>query len=341
MRAALREAKRGLGHTSPNPAVGAVLVNRGKIVARGYHRRSGAPHAEIACLRAARGSDMKDATLYVTLEPCSTRGRTGPCTSAIIESGIKRVVVGVRDPNPAHNGRSLGLLRAAGVDATEGVLEGECAALNDAFNKWIQTRRPFVVAKCAMTLDGRLTLPAAAGRWITNATSRRNSHALRAAADAIIIGAKTLRADDPRLTVRGIRGAKQPWRVVLSRSRRLPKKSRVFTDRHRARTIVHHYGSLKETLDELGKNEIISVLIEGGGDILSQALDGRLIDKLVIYIAPIFGGGPVLAFGGHGAAASSEGTRLRDIHYEKIGDDICLTGYPVYQKSGPQICEAG
>lgn len=330
MAVALNEARRGLGHTSPNPAVGAVLVVNGEIVASGYHRRAGAPHAEVECLRAFRARSMADATLYVTLEPCSTIGRTGSCTAAIIDAGIKRVVVGAQDSNPLHNGSGFESLREAGIDVTVGILETECQTLTEAYNKWIRTKRPFVIAKCGMTLDGRLTLPPESGRWITSAASRRRAHRLRAQIDAILVGAETVRVDNPRLTVRGIRGAKQPWRVVLSRSGQLPKTSLVLTDRHADRTLVYRSRSLAETFRELGEKNITSVLIEGGGDILSQALDERLIDKVVIYLAPVFAGGSVVAFGGRGAGSTAEATRIRAAEYEKIGQDVCVSGYTEY-----------
>src|SRR6266446_6832709 len=194
MRAALREARRGLGLTSPNPAVGAVLVRGGKIIARGHHRKAGAPHAEIECLRNFKGTVPKDAILYVTLEPCSTTGRTGPCTNAIIKAGVRRLVVGATDPNPLHAGDGIALLRKAGLEVRTGVLADECSALNEAFNKWITTGRPFVIAKCGMSLDGRLSRPPKESRWITSGAARRQARQLRARVDAILIGAETLRA---------------------------------------------------------------------------------------------------------------------------------------------------
>ena len=226
MRAALREARRGLGHTSPNPAVGAVLVIDGKIVAKGHHKSAGLPHAEIECLRSFKKPLPKNAILYVTLEPCSTTGRTGPCTSAIVEAGVRQLVIGASDPNPKHRGRGIDLLQEAGVDVRAGVLEKECSALNEAYNKWIRTGRPFVIAKCGMSLDGRLSPPPGEKPWITSPAARRHAQQLRARVDAILIGAETARADDPRLTAR-LRGAKQPWRIVLSRSGVLPRHARL------------------------------------------------------------------------------------------------------------------
>jgi diaminohydroxyphosphoribosylaminopyrimidine deaminase/5-amino-6-(5-phosphoribosylamino)uracil reductase len=205
MRAALREARRGLGQTSPNPAVGAVIVRAGRIVARGHHRRAGLPHAEIEALQVLRQPQLaRRATLYVTLEPCSTHGRTPPCVEAIVRHSFARVVIGAIDPNPAHAGRGVELLRAAGIDVVTGVLESECRELNVAFNKWIVTGLPFVIAKAALSLDGRLTRPPGEGQWLSNAASRADAHRLRASVDAILIGAGTLRADNPRLTVRGV-----------------------------------------------------------------------------------------------------------------------------------------
>ncbi len=326
MRAALDEAKRGVGLTSPNPAVGAVLVVGNKIVAAGHHRRAGEAHAEVECLRGLGRVTPKDATLYVTLEPCSTTGRTPPCTRALIDSGIGTVVIGAVDVNPKHSGRGIDLLRRAGITVRSGVLANECTAINEAFNKWIQTGRPLVIAKCGMTLDGRLTRRREEERWITSDRARRHANRFRSQVDAILIGAETLRTDNPRLTIRGIVGARQPWRVILSRSGRLPAKAHVFTDRFAARTLVFRRTTLATVLRELGKKEITSVMIEGGGDILGQALDARLIDKIHIYVAPLFSGGPVIAFSGKGFSSSERAQRVSHPSYEKFGDDIFIAG---------------
>ena len=329
MRAALVEARRGLGLTSPNPAVGAVLVIDGKIVTKGHHKRAGWPHAEIECLRSFKKPVPKSAVLYVTLEPCSTTGRTGPCTGAIIQAGVRRLVIGETDPNPRHAGHGIELLKRAGLDVRAGVLARECSELNEAFNKWIQTRRPFVIAKCGMSLDGRLSTPPRETQWITSTASRRHAQQLRAQVDAILIGAGTLRADDPRLTVR-LRGAHQPWRIVLSRSGALPRRALLFTDRFATRTMVHGENNLDVVLRELGKKEITSVLMEGGGEILGQALDQRLVDKVQLYVGPLLTGGPVIAFPGIGAASTEQAPRLDRVRYERIGQDVCVIGYPTY-----------
>jgi len=336
MRAALKEARRGLGLTSPNPAVGAVLVIAGKVVARGHHRRAGAPHAEVECLAGFGRTIPKSATLYVTLEPCSTTGRTGPCTNAIVDAGVKKVVVGALDPNPKHAGRGIARLKKAGVDVQVGVLSQECCELNESYNKWIQTGVPFVIAKCGMSLDGRLTAPPTESQWLTSAASRKDAHRLRARVDAILVGAETIRADDPRLTVRGRPVAKQPWRIVLSRSGKLPGGARIFTDRFAARTLVYRQIQLDALLRDLGAKEITSVLIEGGGDILGQALDRRLIDEVQIYVAPIFIGGPSIAFAGNGAGGTSDALRLDRVRYERIGMDLRITGYPAFNRDSAE-----
>lgn len=330
MRAALTEARRAAGLTSPNPAVGAVLVAGNRIVARGHHRKAGAPHAEIECLRNGAAFVSKSAVLYVTLEPCSTVGRTGPCVEEIVKSGVTNVVIGTTDVNPRHSGRGIKLLQNAGINVRTGVLVGECTALNEAFNKWIVTRRPFVIAKCGMSLDGRLTRPPGEATWITNAAARRHALQLRHNVDAILVGAETIRIDNPRLTARGGRGRKQPLRVVLSGSGSLPKNAKIFTDRFAERTVVYRKKSLEGVLEELGEKSVTSVLIEGGGEVLGQALDHQLIDKLQLYVGPVITGGPVWAFSGRGSGSTQEAARLERATYEKIGNDICVSGYPIY-----------
>jgi diaminohydroxyphosphoribosylaminopyrimidine deaminase / 5-amino-6-(5-phosphoribosylamino)uracil reductase len=326
MWAALAEARRGLGKASPNPAVGAVLVHRGRIIATGYHRASGLPHAEIECLANAPSSALRSATLYVTLEPCSTTGRTPPCTEAIVRAGVRRVVLGATDPNPRHSGRGIRALKAAGIEVTEGVLAAECSRLNEAFNKWIVTGKPFVIAKCGMSLDGRLTRPPNEDRWMTSPAARRHARQLRAQVDAIVIGAETLRQDNPRLTIRGARNARQPWRVVLSRSGKLPRAAHLFTDRFAGRTLVYKGKTLAQVLADLGRREITSVLIEGGGEVLGQAFDARLVDRVQFYLAPLLTGGPVIAVRGKGATSTAQGAHVTEIRYEKLGRDLVVTG---------------
>jgi len=328
MRAALNEAKKALGQTSPNPAVGAVVVIDNRMVAKGHHRKVGRDHAEIECLRDFGARVPARATLYVTLEPCSTAGRTAPCTDAIIKAGIKNVVVGAFDVNPRHSGKGIVQLRNAGVKVREGILADECSRINEAFNKWIVCGRPFVIAKCGMSLDGRLTRPDGEPRWITDPSARRHARRLRAGVDAILVGAETVRVDNPRLTVRSVRWVRQPWRVVLTRSGKLPRRARLFSDRFASRTLIYRDKSLATVLKNLGKRGITSVLIEGGGEVLGQALDARLIDKVQLYLGPSLSGGPVIAFPGRGAEKTADALRLRCVSYRKIGQSVCITGYP-------------
>ena len=328
MRAALAAALRGIGSASPNPAVGAVLVRGQRVISRGYHRASGLPHAEIECLAAAPSGSLRSATLYITLEPCSTIGRTPPCTDAIVRAGVGRVVIGATDPNPLHGGRGIDQLRASGIRVTTGVLGAECSRLNEAFNRWIVTGKPFVIAKCGMSLDGRLTRVPNEERWLTGPVARRHAMRLRAQVDAILIGAETLRRDNPRLTTRGIPGGRQPWRVVLSRSGKLPRDAHLFADRFAARTLVYRNKALRQVLADLGRREITSVLIEGGGNVLGQAFDARLVDKVQFYLAPVFTGGPVPAVAGRGAGSTADGAKLSQTRFERIGPDLIVTGYP-------------
>jgi diaminohydroxyphosphoribosylaminopyrimidine deaminase / 5-amino-6-(5-phosphoribosylamino)uracil reductase len=334
MHAALKEAKKALGQTSPNPAVGAVLVIDNRIVAKGHHREAGRDHAEIECLRNFGAPVPTRATLYVTLEPCSTAGRTAPCTNAILNARVRNVVIGAIDVNPRHSGKGIMQLRNAGVNVREGILADECAQINEAFNKWIVSGRPFVIAKCGMSLDGRLTRPANESRWITGPSARRHANKLRARVDAVLVGAETVRVDNPHLTVRSERRARQPWRVVLTRSGKLPRSAHLFSDQLATRTIICKGKSLGTVLQNLGKRGITSVLIEGGGEVLGQALDARLIDKVQLYLGPILSGGPVMAFPGRGAKNTANAMRLRCVLYRRIGQTVCITGYPEVAAAG-------
>ena len=324
MRLALRQAAKGAGHTSPNPAVGAVLVFNRKVIAQGFHRKAGQPHAEIEALN--KTTHAQGATIYVTLEPCSTHGRTPPCVEAIIAAGIARVVIGATDPNPAHAGRAVAILQKAGIEVATGILELECSALNRPFNHWIVTGLPFVIAKAGLSIDGRITRPPGEGQWITSPASRTDAQKLRAKVDAILIGAETLRTDNPRLTVRGIRGARQPWRVVLTRSGNLPTEAHLFTDEHRDRTLVYQNKPLTEVLVDLGKRGVTNLLIEGGGRVIGEALNLKLVNAVQFYIAPVIlgAGKPVVDGLGTGSV------QIKNPVYKKIGGDMKITGLVEY-----------
>ena len=326
MRAALTEARKGLGKTGPNPAVGAVISKNGKILAVGWHRGAGKPHAEIEALRNLKNPALaRGATLHVTLEPCSTHGRTPPCTGAIIQAGFDRVVFGATDPNPKHAGRAKEILEEAGIQAVGGVLGEECALLNRAWNKWIATGLPFVTAKAGMSLDARIASPPDR-RWITSDAARRDAMRLRAECGAVLVGAETVRTDNPQLTIRGLRVKEQPLRAVWSRSGQIPSDCHLLTDEHRDRTIIYKGKPLAAILRDLGKRGVQHVLIEGGGKTLGEALDRRLIDRIVFYVAPILLGGPTPALGGHGAPSNESALRLKNPTYRRIGPDLRVEG---------------
>jgi diaminohydroxyphosphoribosylaminopyrimidine deaminase/5-amino-6-(5-phosphoribosylamino)uracil reductase len=322
---ALELARLGGGLTLPNPRVGAVLVRGGKIIGEGYHQRAGAPHAEVHAVADAkkRGHRVAGATLYVTLEPCSTHGRTPPCTDLILREKIKRVVFASADPNPLHAGAATRLLRAAGVEISSGLLADEAAALNRDFNWWIVHRRPWVVAKIALSLDGRIIAPPSDNRWLTSASARKIAHELRWQSDAILIGAETARCDNPRLTVRlpGKREKVQPWRVVITRSGNLSRKLHLFSDRHRDRTLVFQKQSLTGILGALGELEISHLLIEGGGKILTEAFRAGLVNEVAFFIAPTVMGTLPRALGKLKAPI-----RLREVNYTSVGSDLLCRG---------------
>jgi diaminohydroxyphosphoribosylaminopyrimidine deaminase/5-amino-6-(5-phosphoribosylamino)uracil reductase len=249
-----------------------------------------------------------------------------------LQAGVRNVVVGAIDVNPRHSGNGIEQLRNAGVNVRQGILAQESTQINEAFNKWIVTGRPFVIAKCGMSLDGRLTRPPGESRWLTGRSARRDAHQLRAHVDAILVGAETVRIDNPRLTVRGVRGAQQPWRVVLTRSGKFPRRAYLLSDQAAKRTLIYQRKSLAGVLKNLGERGVTSVLIEGGGEVLGQALDANLIDKVRLYLGPILTGGPVIAFAGRGAGTAANSLRLERISYRKIGQSVCITAYPEISK---------
>ncbi len=325
MRLALDEARQGIGLTAPNPPVGAVLVQDGKVIGQGCHRKAGEAHAEIEALRAAAqaGHGVAGATLYVTLEPCSTHGRTPPCTDAILSAGIRRVVWGARDPNPAHAGRAESLLRAAGVEVTTGIGEADCLEILRPFTKRITTGLPWVIAKAGMSFDGRITRPAGEGQWLTGPAARADALRLRSACEAVLAGAETIRQDNPALTVRGdaLRdGQTQPWRVILTKSGDLPESALVLTDVHRGRTLVCRDQPFETVLRDLAGRGVLSVLIEGGGQILAAAFSGGWVDEVVFYVAPLISGSgrPVVAE----EAFLGASIKLQFVEYKQLEWDL-------------------
>ena len=338
MRRALALAEKGRYSVSPNPMVGCLIVRDGVVIGEGFHRKAGGPHAEIEALRDAKkkGRDAHGASAYVTLEPCSTQGRTPPCTNALIHAGITSVTYGSTDPNPKHRGAADAVLRAAGIEVECGALREECDRLIRPFAKWMKTGLPYVIAKSGQSLDGRITRPPGEPQWITGEAARAHAMQLRVRCDAILIGAETLRKDDPRLTLRGSgipRGKQQPWRVIVTRSGNLPEKSAVFTDKFKDRTLVLR-GDLtfRDILRELAKREITSVLLEGGGSLMGQAFAARAVDEVCWYVAPRICGGGVMSIGGGDFPPKARSVKLTDVWQETIGDDLCIQGYPVWKK---------
>lgn len=361
MREALRLAGKGLGSTSPNPAVGAVIVKGGMIIGRGYHKKAGLPHAEIEALASMPpGKGAKGGTIYVTLEPCCHFGRTPPCTDAVIRSGIKRAVIGLKDPNPAVSGKGVRILRAAGIEVETGILEDECRRLNEPYIKYITAGTPFVVLKLASTLDGRIATGKGESKWITGIESRRYVHRMRSAVDAVMVGSRTVIKDDPLLTVRHLKG-RDPRRVVADSAFSIPLTARIFkrprlsgggkapgpiifTTRGAplkkirkavsmgAEVVVVRGSkdgvSLKEVLKELGKREITSLLVEGGSRLAASFLKAEIADKLVVFLAPaLLGSDAIASIGELGAGSLKESRRLRNMAVKMLGDDILVEGY--------------
>ncbi|MES2705440.1 MAG: bifunctional diaminohydroxyphosphoribosylaminopyrimidine deaminase/5-amino-6-(5-phosphoribosylamino)uracil reductase RibD [Verrucomicrobiota bacterium] len=326
MQLALVEARRGIGLTSPNPPVGAVILGPGgEVLGSGWHRQAGGPHAEIEALRAAAaaGHNTAGAAVFITLEPCSTHGRTPPCVEALIAAKPARVVWGAQDPNPAHLGRAELLLKNSGISVTTGVCGRECAEILQPFSKRIRTGLPWVVAKAGMSLDGKITRPLGEGQWITSAEARLDAMSLRLHADAILVGAETVRADNPSLTLRGIEipsGKCQPWRCVLTRSGNLPSNSTIFTDSHQQRTIVFPNIPLDAVLRDLARRGVMSVLIEGGGQLLASAFSAGLVDEVIFYVAPLISGNGLPVVNERMFAGSSVALEFRN--FQQTGPDL-------------------
>lgn len=361
MKQALREARKGLGRTSPNPAVGAVIVRRREVVARGYHRRAGLPHAEVEALNKLGKISPRD-SLYVTLEPCNHLGRTPPCTHAILKSGIKRVVIGMKDPNPMVAGGGCEFLMEHGIEVVANVLETECRRLNEDFLKFVALGRPFVIAKSALTMDGWIATSSGHSQWITNDKSRQFVHRLRDRVDAVMVGIGTVLADDPSLTARLPKGkGRDPLRIIVDTHLRTPANAKVMTNDSPADTLIvtcEDAGledqerfrangvstlvcltkagkiDLAALMSKLGEMSITSLLVEGGASITGSMLRERLIDKFYIFKAPkLLGGNDGIPMAnGPGAKRMDECVILKEIKVRRFGDDVLIRGYPVYQE---------
>lgn len=360
MTLALRLAEKGRGTASPNPMVGAVLVKHGAIVGWGFHRRPGLPHAEVVALRMA-GKRARGATLYVTLEPCCHfKKRTPPCVPEVLRSGVRRVVIAMRDPNPAVRGRGANALRRSGLSVTLGVARREAEEVNRAYCHWVKTKRPYVTLKAGMTLDGQIATAAGESRWITGEQSRREAHQLRGQMDAVLIGVGTVLADDPSLTARiGAHlnkfAPRQPLRIVVDSRLRIPPKARVLSRQRRAKTLVATTNaapasrrswlegqevetvilpasdgrvSLPALLDELGRRGITSLLVEGGGELNAAMLRANLVHHVRLYMAPILLGGDDAkgVIGGNSPANLAQALVLRHVRVRSVGCDIVVEG---------------
>jgi len=332
MREALALARMGWGLTSPNPMVGAVIVRDGVIIGRGYHLKAGEPHAEINALSdaARHGGDPKGATIYVTLEPCCTTGRTPPCTDAIIAAGLGRVVIGSLDPNPHHAGRGVEILEAAGIQVTVGIEQSACSELNRAFFKWITTGKPFVVLKMAMTLDGKIATASGESKWITGPEARRRVQKLRRWCDAIMVGGETVRLDHPHLAVREPENWPcQPLRIIATRSMDDEEIATYFPDGNFERVELETNEEWHSLLIRLGARGITSLLIEGGGELAAEAVDAGTVDMVEFHIAPKLLGGrdsrPVL--GGENPASMGFARKLHNVKVTRFGEDFAVSGY--------------
>jgi len=352
MAQALSLAEKGRGSVSPNPMVGAVVVREGVVVGRGYHRRAGEEHAEVAALREA-GEKARGATLYVTLEPCCHYGRTPPCTDLIREKGVKRVVAAMRDENPVVCGRGFAILESSGIEVVVGVLEKEARRLNETYLKYITTGTPFVTLKLATTLDGRIADGRGKSRWITGPAARKMVHRMRAWSDAVMVGVGTVLVDDPSLNVRDVEGD-DPLRVVVDSRLRTPSGARVLADANvilavtdsadtervrsfermggRVWTLESENGrvSLSALLKRLGEREVTSVFCEGGGTLAASLLRGKLADKVIFTVAPMILGSGKPAVDDMGVTDLGDAVRLDDRVIETLGEDMIVSGYPSY-----------
>ncbi len=353
MSLALNLALKGKGKVNPNPLVGAVIVKNGKVIGKGYHERYGKEHAEVnAFNNLSEGAD--NATIYVTLEPCAHYGKTPPCVNKIIENNIKRVVIGAVDDNPLVTGKGIKKLKSAGIEVKVGVLEEECKKLNEVFFKYISTKRPFVLLKSAMSLDGKISTYSGESKWITSKESREEVHKLRNDLMAILVGVNTIIKDNPRLTCR-VEDGRNPIRIVVDSFLRIPMDSNVIKDKE-AKTIIattkfakkdkilslrnsgievlvinskNNKVDLDELMVKLGELNIDSILLEGGSTLNFSALKQGIVDKIQIYIAPKIIGGeksktPV---DGQGIDKLKNAFKVRNLSYSKVGSDILLEGY--------------
>jgi diaminohydroxyphosphoribosylaminopyrimidine deaminase / 5-amino-6-(5-phosphoribosylamino)uracil reductase len=356
MKMALELAEKGIGYTNPNPLVGAVIVKDGRIIGEGYHEVYGSSHAEVNAFKNA-SEDVTGATMYVTLEPCSHYGNTPPCAKAIVEKGIKKVIIGLKDPNPLVSGRGIKILQDSGIEVAAGILEEEGRKLNEIFLKYITTKLPFCIMKTAMTLDGKIATCTGDSKWITGELSRKYVHQLRHRVAGIMVGIGTVLADDPMLNTRlEDNEGSDPIRIIIDSSARIPLEAKVLNLNSKARTIIattekadkEKIKALEEKgaevivtpfknkmvdlaflMKNLGENKIDSILLEGGSKINYAALEEGIVDKVNAFIAPkiIGGDNAKTPVGGVGKTFMKEAIALKDIDIQRFGNDIMIEGY--------------
>lgn len=354
MKRALELAQAGRGRVHPNPLVGCVVVKRGRVVAEGSHERYGQSHAEVNAILSSR-EDLKGATLYVNLEPCCHFGKTPPCTDLILESRIRRVVVGMKDPNPLVAGKGLRTLRRAGVEVVSGVLEEEAKELNRDFSHWVVNHTPYVILKAAQSLDGKIATASGDSKWITEPKSRAFSHELRASSDAVLVGVNTILKDDPRLDTRLASVQRYPVKIVLDSFLRTPSSARIFEKKPRNRVILvttsrapqkawtrlekkaeillvpekkKGFIDWKTLLADLGERGMVNLLIEGGGEVIGSAIREKIAQELYVFVAPKIIGGreSVSSVGGEGPKLLKNAAHVRDLKVEKVGRDLLFRG---------------
>ena len=355
MKKALQLARRGLGKTSPNPMVGAVIVRDGQIIGQGYHRQYGGPHAEVEAVQDA-GGDINGGTLYVTLEPCCHHGKkTPPCLDMLLQYDLKRVVIGVLDPNPSVNGKSVEALRQRGIETTVGVRSEECDQLNEVFFKWVKTGMPFITLKYAQSIDGKIAATGGDSKWISSEPSLGFAHKLRGMHDAVMVGIGTILADDPQLTVRRVKG-RSPLRVILDRELRIPQDSRILQDQDIAPTTIATTSKadsvklsflrkmdvdvlvikedekgmidLEVLFKKLGEMNVSSVLVEGGSGIATSLIKQNLVDKFIFVVAPKIMGKGIEAVGDLGIHSVSNSIKLTFRRTYRSGSDFIIEARP-------------
>ncbi|MCX8022381.1 MAG: bifunctional diaminohydroxyphosphoribosylaminopyrimidine deaminase/5-amino-6-(5-phosphoribosylamino)uracil reductase RibD [Syntrophorhabdaceae bacterium] len=356
MKMALALARKGMGTTSPNPMVGALLVKGNKIVGKGYHKKAGQPHAEVLAIEDAKEYAM-GSTLYVNLEPCTHFGKTPPCVDAIKKAGIKKVVVAMLDPNPAVNGKGVEALRKAGISVKVGLLEEEAKRLNEAFVVYMEKKRPFFIVKAAASLDGKIATKTCDSKWITNEESRMYVNKLRSTVDGVMVGINTVISDNPLLIPRTARPKKHPLRIILDSRLRIPLMCDIVKTSDKYRTIVftsedsrsdkenrlksmgveivkvkkdeNNRVDLRSVCEELYRREILSILVEGGGETNSSILKEGLLDKIIIFYAPIIIGGKnaLNIIGGRGIDFLKDAHKIDITSVKRFKEDICVEGY--------------